>query len=81
VALDDRYANKFAPLDSTVMHFSTQPLTGTLQVIPLPCAFYFIFSNVDATQAPTLIKPFDYHHKSTLGLIFLERYDPLHIMM
>ena len=64
-----------------VMHFSTQPLTGTLQVIPLPCALHFIFSNVDATQAPTLIKPFDYRHESTLGLIFLERYDPLHIIM
>jgi hypothetical protein len=45
---------------------------NALQVIPLPCAFHFIFSNVDATQAPTSIKPFDHHHESTLGLIFLE---------
>ena len=54
---------------------------NALQVIPLPCAFQFIFSNVDATQAPTSIKLFDNHHESTLGLIFLEWYDPLHVIM
>ena len=51
-----------------VMHFSTQPLTGKMKCptnIPLPCAFYSISSNVDATYAPT-------NHKW---------YDPLHIIM
>jgi len=38
----------------------------------LPCAFHFIFSNIDATQAPISIKLFGHHHESTLGLIFLE---------
>ena len=50
---------------------------NVLQVILLPCAFYFIF---DATQVPNSIKPFDHHHESTLGLIFLEWYDPFHII-
>ena len=54
-----------------VMHFTTQPLTGemkALQVIPLPCVFYFIFPNVDAIQAPNSIKPFDHLHESNLWL-------------
>ena len=53
---------------------------NALQVIPLPCAFLFIFPNIDATQAPNSIKSFDHHHESTLGLIFLEWYDLLHII-
>ena len=51
-----------------VMHFSThlRPVKwNALQVIPLPCAFHFISSNVDATQAPT----------------YLKWSDPLHIIM
>ena len=39
-----------------VMHFSSQPLTGEIKYptnIPLPCAFHFISSDVDATHAPT----------------------------
>ena len=43
--------------------------------------FHFIFSNIYVTQARTSIKPFDHHHESTLGLVFLEWYDPLHIIM
>jgi hypothetical protein len=53
---------------------------NALQVIPLSCAFHFIFPNIDATQAPDSIKPFDHLHESRLGLIFLEWYDPLHII-
>jgi hypothetical protein len=52
----------------SVMHFSTQPLTGEIKCptnIPLPCAFHFISSNVYATHAPTLINKW---------------YDPLHII-
>ena len=67
-----------------VMHFSTQPLTGEMKCPTshtLPCAFHFIFPNVDATQAPNSIKPFDRHYESTLGLIFLEWYDPVHIII
>ena len=67
-----------------VMHFSTHlwPVKwNALQVIPLPCAFHFIFSNVGATQPPTSIELFDHYHESTLGLIILEWYDPLHIIM
>ena len=51
-----------------VMHFSTHLWLvkwNALQVIPLPCAFHLISSNVDATQAPT-------YHKW---------YDPLYIIM
>jgi len=43
-----------------VMHFSTQPMTGEMKCPTshtFACAFHFIFSNVDATQAPTSIKP------------------------
>jgi hypothetical protein len=57
VALDDRYANKFAPLDSTAIYpkpghklFYT-PMTGEMKFlfdIPLPCAFHFSFSNIHA---------------------------------
>ena len=52
-----------------VMHFSTQSLTGEMKCptnIPLPCTFYFISSNVDATKAPTSINKW---------------YDPLRIIM
>ena len=69
---------------NSVMHFSTHlwPVKwNALQVIPLPCAFHFIFSNVGATQPPTSIELFDHYHESTLGLIILEWYDPLHIIM
>jgi hypothetical protein len=64
VALDDRYANKFAPLDSTAIYPKPShkllytPMTSEMKCptnIPLPCVFYFISSNVDATHAPTLI--------------------------
>ena len=41
----------------------------------------FHLPNVDATQAPTSIKLFDHHSESTLVLIFLEWYDPLHIII
>jgi hypothetical protein len=64
VALDDRYANKFAPLDSTAIYPKSDykllytPMTGEIKCpinIPLSCAFYFISFDVGATQAPTLI--------------------------
>jgi hypothetical protein len=60
--IDDRYANKFAPLDSTVIYpklghaLLYTPMIGEIESptnIPLPCAFYSISSNVDATHAPT----------------------------
>jgi len=50
-------------------------MTGEMQCptsYTFACAFRFIFSNVDATQAPTSLKFFDHHYESTLGLIFLE---------
>jgi len=43
-----------------VMHFSTQAMTGEMKCPTshtFACAFHFIFSNVDAIQAPTSIKP------------------------
>ena len=51
-----------------IMHFSTHLWLvkwNALQVIPLPCAFHFMSSNVDATQ------PLTYH----------KWYDSLHIIM
>jgi hypothetical protein len=63
VALDDRYANKFAPLDSKVIYpkpghkLLYTPMTGEKKYptnIPLPCIFYFISFNVDATHAPII---------------------------
>ena len=48
-----------------VMHFSTHlwPVKwNALQVIPLPCAFHFMSSNVDATQALTYHKWYDSLH-------------------
>ena len=51
-----------------VMHFFTQPLTSEMKCpinIPLPCAFHFISSIVDATHAPTIsqmIWSTSYHH-------------------
>jgi hypothetical protein len=63
VALDDRYANKFAPLDSATIYpkpghqLLYTPMTGEMEkpyVIPLPCSFHSIFVDVDATHAPTL---------------------------
>ena len=66
-----------------VMHFSTQPLTGEMKC-PTSHTFalriLFHLPNIDATQAPNSIKSFDHHHESTLGLIFLKWYDPLHII-
>jgi hypothetical protein len=62
VALDDRYANKFALLDSTAIYpkpghkLLYTPMTDEMKCptnIPLPCAFYSISSNVNATHAPT----------------------------
>jgi hypothetical protein len=62
MALDDRYANKFAPLNSMAIYpkLSHQllytPITGEMEmpkVIPLPCAFHSISFDVDATHAPT----------------------------
>jgi hypothetical protein len=62
VALDDRYANKFAPLDNTAIYPKPDhkilytPMTGEMKYpinIPLPCAFHFISSIVNATHAPT----------------------------
>ena len=62
MALDDRYANKFTPLDSTAIYpkpghkLLCTPITGEMKCptnIPLPYAFHSIFSNVDATHAPT----------------------------
>jgi hypothetical protein len=75
VVLDDRYANKFAPLDSTAIYPKPDhkllytPMTGEMKCptnIPLPCVFHFISSNVDGTHAPTLINKW---------------YDPLYIIM
>jgi hypothetical protein len=63
VALDDRYANKFAPLDFTTIHpkpghkLLYTPMIGEMKCptnIPLPYAFYSISSGVDATHAPTI---------------------------
>ena len=60
MALDDRYANKFAPLDSTAIcpkpghKLLYTPMTGEMKCptnVPLPCAFHSISSNVDATDA------------------------------
>jgi hypothetical protein len=64
VALDDRYANKFAPLDSTAIYpkpghkLLYTSMTGEIKCptnIPLPCTFHSITFDVDATHAPTLI--------------------------
>jgi hypothetical protein len=64
VALDDRYANKFAPLDSMAIYPKPNhkllytPMTGEIKYptnIPLPCAFHSISFDVDATHAPILI--------------------------
>jgi hypothetical protein len=62
VTLDDRYANKFAPLDSTTIYpklghkLLYTPMTGEMKYPinrPLPCALHSISSNVDATHALT----------------------------
>jgi hypothetical protein len=62
VALDDRYANKFAPLDSTAIYpkpghkLLYTSMTSEMKCptnILLPCAFHFISSIIDATHAPT----------------------------
>jgi hypothetical protein len=62
VALDDQYANKFAPLDSMTTYpkpghkLLYTPMIGEIKCptnIPLPYAFYSISFNVDATHAPT----------------------------
>jgi hypothetical protein len=90
VALDDRYANKFTPLDSmTIYPKPGHALLYTtfnwwnkmpLQVIPFPCTFHFISSNVDVTQTPTSIKLLDYQHKLTCGLIFNFMNDMIHFV-
>jgi hypothetical protein len=63
MALDNRYANKFAPLDSTAIYpkpghqLLYTHMTGEMempQVISLPCVFHSISSDVDATHAPTI---------------------------
>jgi hypothetical protein len=63
VALDDRYANKFAPLDSTAIYpkpghkLLYTPMTDEMKYptnIPLPYALHSISCNVDATHAPTI---------------------------
>ena len=82
MALDDRYANKFVPLDSMAIYPKSghallyTPMTGEMKC---PTSHTFAlrisilsFQIVDATQAPISIKPFDHHHESTLGLIFFE---------
>jgi hypothetical protein len=64
VALDDRYANKFAPLDSMAIY--SKPghkllYTPMIGEIKYPIGYIFalrihcISSIVDATHAPTLI--------------------------
>jgi len=62
VALDDRYANKFAPVDSTTIHpkpghvLLYTPLTSKIKCPSYTFALlipFSISSNVDATQAPT----------------------------
>ena len=58
-----------------VMHFSTQPLTGEMKCpinIHLPCAFYPISSNVDATQAPINHKWYDPFHTITWPYWFID---------
>jgi hypothetical protein len=62
VALDDRYANKFAPLDSMVIYPKSghkllyTPMTGKIKY-PIGYTFalriLFISFDVDATYAPT----------------------------
>jgi hypothetical protein len=63
MALDDRYANKFAPLDSMVIHPKPShkllytPMTSEIKCpsnIPLPYTFHSISSGVDATHAPAI---------------------------
>ena len=75
MALNDRYANKFVPLDSTAIYHKPNhkllytPMTGEMKCptnIPLPCAVHSISFDVDATHAPTLINKW---------------YDPLYIIM
>jgi hypothetical protein len=62
VALDDRYANKYAPLDSTTIYpkpghkLLYTPMTSEMKFlldIPLLCAYHSIFSNVDAKHSST----------------------------
>jgi hypothetical protein len=74
VALDDRYANKFSPLNSTSIYHKPgykllyTPMTDEMKCptnIPLPCVFYSISFDVDATHALTLINKW---------------YDPLNII-
>ena len=85
--LDDRYANKFAPLDSTAIYpksghallYTTIDRWNEMPYKSYLCLAHSISSS-QATHAPNSIKPFDHHHESTLGLIFLEWYDPLHII-
>ena len=63
MALDDRYAKKFAPLDSMAIYpkpghkLLYTPMTGEMKcpiVIPLPYTFHSISSIVDATHATTI---------------------------
>ena len=87
MALDDRYANKFAPLDSTAIYPKSGhqllyiSMTGEIKCptnIPLPCAFHSISSNVDATYAltwSTMIWSTSYHH-----MIILVHWSWLHLL-
>jgi hypothetical protein len=57
---------------NSVMHFSTQPLTGEMKcprIIPFPCPFHSNSSDVDATHAPTnhqIIWSTSYYHVTVL---------------
>ena len=73
MTLDDRYVNKFTPLDSTVIilnpvkHFSTQPMTGEMKIPRLYlCLTYSI------PTPPLLMQHM--HQPIT------KWYDPLHII-
>jgi hypothetical protein len=64
VALDDRYANKFAHLDSTTIYPKPShqllytPMTGEMKcpmVIPLPCAFHSISSKCRCNTCTDMI--------------------------
>jgi len=83
VVLDNRYANKFAPLDSTAIYPKSghallyTPMTGEMKC---PTSHTFVLGlSISSSQ---MLMPhkhqspsglcFYHHHESTLGLIFFE---------
>jgi len=90
VVLDDRYANKFAPLDSTTVYpksghallYTTYDRWNEMPYKSYICLrIPFHLLKCWCHTSTNLHQAFDHHHESIFILTFLEWYDPLHIIM